>query len=324
MNLEALEKLYDKNDVSDLALFLNSFNSVNELIQFIHNRPRAPISIYIENVDAGNDIIMVVPTPDFKDNRTQQFIKNFRDYKIIFVVSSGIYFNFSISMNAGIQEALKFNPEWIGLSNVDISPITNTSQIRPIIRSHEPSVLIPRIFLPNGKKQRCACLIRTGKHVNYVLRKLHFLSKFLPVELRGQFLVSALSIARKHEIIRYMTILNRYQEPYTRLHSIFLKIFFSIFHLHTLCFTNIQPISFVHSVILREYKFDEDFINGGEDTELSIRMLRNGVSFREIEYDVAREVGVYLGKSEVRLMRNSVIEVLVLGTKLNDYDFAFH
>ncbi|MGC9123815.1 MAG: hypothetical protein ACP5IB_07110 [Thermoplasmata archaeon] len=317
MNFENLNKLYDSNNKEDLLQFWQSFKNFNEIISFIRNRPEPSISLHFKNADALKDIIFVVPVPDM-NNYVEKYIQNFKNYFIIFVESRGPYFNFSKSMNKGIEEALKFNPNWIALSNLDITPLDDTSILREILYKQSPGIFIPRIISENKKVIDKICIIPYGILINYIFKNLQFISKKLPLYYQGNFFISSLKINDIDKIFKYITI-NKYYKINKNFSFNLKDIYLKLKIKKSICFKNIQPLSFIHSSIIRKYRFDEDFINGGEDTELSIRMVKNGEIFKDLDLYFKTKSGAFLRNNEVRFLKNSILEKLLLGIKLKKY-----
>ncbi|AKA74666.1 hypothetical protein SULI_12900 [Saccharolobus solfataricus] len=113
-----LDDLFVSKDPHSLKIFLNSFDSIEDIIKWSRNRPRAPINIHI--IEGDPRIVVVVPTSDIFGNYARTIKKIFEGLSIIFIQSKGKYFNFAYSVNIGLREALKMDPEWIIVSNDDM------------------------------------------------------------------------------------------------------------------------------------------------------------------------------------------------------------
>lgn len=82
---------------------------------------------------------------------------------------------------------------------------------------------------------------------------------------------------------------------------------------------NIQPVSIIKSKILEMDKFDNAFVNGGEDTDLSIRFSLHGYKVAYLPYTFKDIGGASLGKNTRRILKNTIPEILILGYKLKNY-----
>ena len=124
-----LDNLLKSDDPAKILEFYNHFNSNTELIKWMKSRPRAPIKIY--ETEGSADICVVIPTANRNNAYSKGAKKVYKGLKIIFVESSGPYFNFSTSANSGIKYALKkYKPDWIILSNDDVYKIDNIEVLR--------------------------------------------------------------------------------------------------------------------------------------------------------------------------------------------------
>jgi len=62
-------------------------------------------------------------------------------------------------------------------------------------------------------------------------------------------------------------------------------------------------VSIIRTRALQARRFDENFINGGEDRYLSMTMDASGVSFRQVPLEFRTPGGVSLGHDSVRFYR---------------------
>jgi len=314
---EALLRLFFSKKKEDILSFYNHIDSYEGLLAFLQNLPKPAIKTYIGNADQPNDIILVIPTPDINNKDVIKIKSYFKNFKIIFSVSSGSYFNFSRSMNTGIKEALRLNPSWIILSNLDIEPAFNTDIMREFLNDSVEDVIVPRIVSKEGREQQLVCNYRfSDSSIIYKLFNLSFLMRFFPVYLRGQFYINKINIS-KNMPIRFIQINKKLGQDSNIKSYIIDSLFRS-----RLCYLNVQPFSIIRSYVFKENLFDETFFNGGEDTELSIRLMRNGYSFMYCpKFTIIRDMGKYLGNSEIRLLRNAVLALILLGNRLKESDF---
>lgn len=82
---------------------------------------------------------------------------------------------------------------------------------------------------------------------------------------------------------------------------------------------NIQPISIIRASLLESETFDESFVNGGEDVDLSVRLSLKGTRVGYLSERFQNIGGYSLGTGIERTLRNTFPEILILGYKLNKY-----
>ena len=83
---------------------------------------------------------------------------------------------------------------------------------------------------------------------------------------------------------------------------------------------NVQPISIVSSKVLQVERFDETFSSGGEDLDLSIRLKLRNYRLGLTDITFKTPGGASLNKGIMRMYRNTIPEIAILGWKLkNEY-----
>lgn len=129
---DELEELFRSSNPDDLFRFYRRFNSKEKLIEWMTGRPPAEMSIVERGEGDGlySDAVVVIPTADangqFAVSCSNSF---FNGFKIIFVQSSGPFFNVSRSVDFGVRHALKYDPKWVVISADDV------------VKADDPSVL---------------------------------------------------------------------------------------------------------------------------------------------------------------------------------------
>jgi hypothetical protein len=126
--LDELNRLFTSKNVEDVIKFYDHFDTPDQLIEWMKNRPSAPMKIY--EVEGEKDLVVIIPT----NNHNGQFAKNckdvFKGLQIVFVESNGPFFNYARSCNYGFKYALKYNPKWIILSGHDVSNLDDISNLK--------------------------------------------------------------------------------------------------------------------------------------------------------------------------------------------------
>lgn len=312
--------MYSSGNIKDLNRFYQELAKPEEFIEFSSRRQSAEIKTYKYNFENEKCIIVVIPTANILSDRVSRIIKLFSYLPIIVVESSGQFFNFSKSMNRGIEIALEYEPEWILLSNDDIIPLGTQHNLVSILRnSDECDVAVPYLEMMNGSiNDSGVCLRRQTAVTELLYQSIGTIAiEMLPNHLKGQVIAHSLNIFDS-SIQRYVSIYSsQRQSPST--------IFFNLSALMRLtriltrpiiCVRNIQPVAAIRSHVLKQKKFDTIFINGGEDTDLAIWIKLNRFVVRNIDFRLYNNSGSSLGIDVLRVYRNSIPELLYLGYKL--------
>ena len=291
-----MQKSYKFNDLflsknpDDLLKFYNNFKNKKDLINWSRKRPRGRAKVY--EIAGDKKTIIVIPTPDINGEMAKRDKKIFKGFHIIFVSSEGIdpFFNYSHNANAGIKRALKYNPKWIIISNDDISKIDELSVLKNELGhvNEKSTGMVITEYLNTfvckptalSKFRYWLRLILHGKTYGYaLLKRLSYYDKYWR-------LFKPLSVD-------YMTVRDR---PINRLSFKKIRSF-----LGTGYFT-ILSANFAKR--FNGKVFDEIFINGYEDIDLSLRFKPSEIA--KINFRIApyKSGGNSLGKGIVRDLRD--------------------
>jgi len=126
----------------DIIHFYEGFENREELIDWMKERPKG--SCEIMEVEGEKEIIVVIPTADFKGEYAKRCREEiFTGLHIIFVVSGkgNNYFNYAHNCNVGIKKALEYNPQWIVVSNDDMYKIDDVSKLVKELRQVDGKVV---------------------------------------------------------------------------------------------------------------------------------------------------------------------------------------
>lgn len=213
--------------------------------------------------DGDTHAIVVVPTANLDGSLFSRFVESIRRYTnpvptIVAVESSGSEFRFASSMNAGIKEAMKLSPKYVVLSNDDITFTKNwlPSLVSSFDCVNHLGCAVPIITVPNGSKIDGVIY---AKHWSEVLL-LKVIYPFIPNNVKqGIFSrVSDFGIT----IGKRVTTELENVIPSSRRGLVVMS----------------QPISVFPACILSSLNmFDEAFLNGEEDFDLSIRLYSMGL-----------------------------------------------
>lgn len=104
--------LFTSKDTRKIVSFFNSFESREQLIEWMAERPKGVANIY--EVEGDKDIIVAIPTTDLNGKHAKECRTNvFKSLHILFVESGEVpdpYFNYVQKCNVGIRKAMEYGP----------------------------------------------------------------------------------------------------------------------------------------------------------------------------------------------------------------------
>ncbi len=311
------EKLYSSNKYEDIRIFYECLNNVEEWINFSKNRPKADVKIYELNIEFDKNVIVVVPTKDISKTKGR-IQSNFSSYFVIVVESSGQYFNFARSMNLGISKALNYNPYWVVLANDDLDWIGD-HDLRNIIKDEKSAdILLPTVIEENKIKPKFLDLYEQSTIFESLIRILSLFGFFRIFPLtRAQSRYSRTNLFKDKSSIHYVQIPSNYTDR-NFLYKFIMRFEKFLFTRKLITIPQIQPISIIKADILKGEKFDEVFINNGEDTDLAIRLTLHNYVISDFETTFTTMGSESLGKDVISSYRRNVQESAYVGYKLHN------
>jgi len=279
------------SDPKDIIHFYEGFESRDELIEWMKERPKG--SCEIKEVEGKKDIIVIIPTADFEGEYAKRCREEiFKGLHIIFVVSGkgNNYFNYAHNCNVGINKAMEYNPKWVVLSNDDMYRVDDVSRLRESLSSinylETDVVFVEPSYYYHCYKTKIGnpTLIRT---IFYYLYNRHSRKR---IELERQN-------KKKFNIKYYMTGFNF---PYM------------LFVTEKYRLTNIGDfIIFSGNSIKKNnfYLYDENYINGTEDLDLSLYLKISNSRVNTIRFKIGSSFGGTIGS---RASNRSLRELLNL------------
>jgi hypothetical protein len=263
---EQLESLWSSGTIEGLLKFYSLIREPEQLFRFSRNRPAANTRLIRYNWDFDKRIIFVVPTADFKHMPVR--IPNlFSGIPILFVESSGQFFNYSRSVNRGISEALKFNPDWIILSNDDVWPLRPLNRLTEQL-SKVSSEVIPAI-LPSGSHATPYVMFPFAMKM-VAAKLLYSLSTDSAKRFLGLKISKNINNLRFHLLQQYGVSRIPFSLPTLIDAGFYSKINPQIHR--KIYIVGGDFIIFPRSVA-KLARFDETFINGGEDHDLGMQFF---------------------------------------------------
>ena len=276
---EYLESLWSDNNLTRVLKFYKELRDVSEMIKFSVGRKPAEIKI-IRRGNLKSNIKFIIPTMDHNSQQCKMLGENYKNYEILFIESSGKLFNYSKSVNAGISEVLgDEKSEIIIISNDDIIMSSSGFQELKNLTQTEQSVY---------------CL--KPKEQNYSGESLEIAVPSTWAKLYEGFKAARNGFKYQADLI---SLLTRKKFNYARAFSReFLSHNFLMIGSKSITgkFVNFADFGVFNISILRENRFDETFINGWEDWDLSYRLKQKGFNFMPLNISFVRNAHSSIGR----------------------------
>ena len=268
--MDYLNNLFTSNDYKDILKFYDYFDDREQLIKWMRERPKGNYRI-VEFNKENNDIIVVIPTMDV-NGKFALNCKNeiFKGLHIIFVESgyNNYYFNYAHNCNAGIKKAMEYNPKWIIVSNDDMYKIDDIE------------VLKNKLLKINNNEIYCV-FTKPSKYHSSPERIAERNILFYFYYLKNRYSRAILKLIKKFNIKYSMC-------PISGKFSMLFKKGYEYLEIQDFAIFSSNFIKITEGKI-----FDETFINGAEDTDLSLKLSLNPNKITIIDY----KIGDYIGST---------------------------
>jgi hypothetical protein len=302
--------LFTSNDPNKIMEFYDGFDNRDQLIQWMRDRPKG-VS-YIHEVEGDKEIIVVIPTADFNGKYAGECRDNiFKGLHMVFVESGGIgdfYFNIAHNINVGIKRAMDYNPKWIVFSGDDMIKIDSVEKLRSSILKNDnfqTEVLYTAESEYHSVKQALFVPNSLGE-IYYKLRTLLLGRDHRPGKYESN---------SKKELMDIRVSMRRISERFLISHKVRkssdqrlrAKIENSLLYKKMLEGTFFLDFCIFSSELIKKFGgslFDDSFVNGSEDTMLSIMFLENDVTSKTIDYRIGDLIGSTLGNGDLRKLRD--------------------
>ena len=304
--LDDLNRLFTSKNVEDVIKFYDHFDTAEQLIEWMKNRPTAQMKIY--EVEGDKDIVVVIPTANHEGELAKNCANNiFKGQQIVFVESSGPFFNYARSCNYGLKYALKYNPKWIILSNDDVVSADNFNKLADELQKSKANDVIyvanlerwGNLLLVKRSNLFSMCEKFIGGHKDYV----KVLNKF---SINYQMFTDSTYKKDIKSIIRTFII--------NFLNKSILKIRFSG---DFIVFSNFSIYKLLNNF---NRLFDENFINCCEDNDLFIRFRMLNIKIFTLHYNIKLQISGTLGKGKANSLRGLASMTLFDKKIKNDYN----
>jgi len=280
-----LNTLYMSKDYREVLKFYSYFETAYDLVEWMKNRPSAPVRIH--EIDGDTDVIIVIPTANIEGYYARNALSMFKKKHIIFVESKGPFFNFARSSNLGITRALKYKPRWIALFNDDIYEIDPLEKLfNKLLKINEKNVFI--VYINDSKNRVVSYPVILARYARRSLYLYNFMRVF---RKKWDFMY------------RMLLILRKYRAEYT----------FATYDIKQIPFIETTKVTFLTSgisnIISYYYAkrfngriFDETYINGMEDIDLHFSAYLTREPKATINFRLGAIIGGTLGRD---LSRNA-------------------
>ncbi|MCL5873788.1 MAG: hypothetical protein M1161_00380 [Candidatus Thermoplasmatota archaeon] len=292
------DRLFTSEDPSKIRSFYDTFHSREDIIEWMRERPKGRAEI--KEVEGNKETIVVIPTANYEGRFSRECRENiFKGIHTIFVESGSPrdpYFNYSHSCNVGIKRALQYNPKWIVVSNDDMEKVDDVEVLTAELRKKDPEKLNSLFTKPTIYHSFPICIGvpraiigRTAEYIYLLSRRNMNTGIFLATKKISKKFGAKWVFASRQELLK------------------------KVFYKETRCFILTSAFSIFSGRWVKSVNgevFDEAYINGVEDWELSLHICneRNSIDF--IEYRIGdligSTVGDYWGVRNLREVANMV------------------
>ena len=284
---------FTSNDPEKIIEFYDGFDNRDQLIQWMSERPKGVHTIY--EVEGDNDIIVVIPTADYNGKYAKECRDNiFKGLHIIFVESKGdYYFNYAHNCNVGIKKAMEYTPKWIVVSNDDMYKIDDCSILVYELRNKD-SKRVNAIFTPPSRYHSVPLCVGKARFtiVKDIARCFFW---FLWDRINLDFHLTAAGIKRRFGV-KWGSF------PLRGLHT-------KLLDSESKCLILTSDFSILSGKWVAELSgnvFNEIYINGVEDWQLSVESCSNEKNYDFIDYKIGDLIGTTLGMNSARILRDIV------------------
>ena len=292
------DRLFTSEDHGSILRFYDTFRSRDDIIEWMIERPKGRTEII--EVEGDKEEIVVISTADYEGRFSRECRENiFKGMHIIFVESGSPkdpYFNYSHSCNVGIKAALKYNPRWIVLSNDDMVKIDGPDVLLKELRKKDPERLSSLFTRPTGYHSFPICIGVPRSVIGRTVEYFYLLSRR---NMNTGIFIKTGKLSRKFGA-RWVFASRS-------------EIFKRLFYRETRCYILTSDFSIFSGRWAKSIDgdaFDEAYINGVEDWELSLRICRDRTSYDFIDYEIGdltgSSIGDYWGSRNLREVANMV------------------
>ena len=271
---------YSSNTISEIEKFYLSFQDKYQLFDWMRKRVKSEPKIV--EVNQSSDDIVVIPTANVNGKWSKAALDTFGGFHIIFVESAkDNFFNLSHSFNVGFKLALEYSPNWIVFSNDDMIAMESPQKLREALSKAEDTA--NALFI----------------------KELIYGHSYL-IELGNENLIGKVrAFSQGRNIIRRELLESRFDVK-IKMRTVGEKEKFHSFKkIVSLLLTG--DFGILNSTFVKKLNakvFDETFIHGAEDIDLSIRLMLANFEPTWIDFSIGSVGGGTRGKTPVRWLKD--------------------
>lgn len=267
-----LEELWSSSDPSRVILFYSKISGPGEIAKFSLGRPSERLKIFhTGRKDAP--VQFVIPTMNHENDFCRSLIENYSGSGLVFVESSGPYFNYARSVNAGIRYALnKSNPETVVISNDDVVVLSSGEDLLRLSRMHGDSAVLCLNSDINGYSGEAFRVFRAGIPV--------IIKEGIDLKLKNYRTASVLvRLLAARKIAYSVSLIGRFLAG---------RALSKVSRPITPKLTNFADFGIFPAKVVEKFQFDEAFINGWEDWDMVYRLSRSGIRVERADLQYRR------------------------------------
>lgn len=267
-------------------------NKIDDLPAFLDKLPNSEVVVRPIRLSLNPFIAAVVPTIDYNSDRARKVSEFFSPYPVIFVESSGPYFNYARSCNKGIEAALRLKPTWIIVSNDDIVPLQPFLDLVNTLSNAKGSIYTATD--PSRKRRH------GGRAFITKMNAFGLIFELFQLLLRRDFVSIQV-------IVRFGLKKNSYCTG--DLDTFFPKLISHFGKQKSVEYKAFSDFCVFKADILENFRFNENFWNNYEDRELSYRLFKAGYELNILPFKLGSVGDVSFSGSVRRRLQNQINKI---------------
>lgn len=287
--------LYDllfSKDVNEILKFYDNMQTPIDVVKFLKNIPNEP-KRNILTVEGDTDIVIVVPTLDFNRNYAKHCRQIFKGQQMIFLESKDKiphkFFNYGKTLNMGLNYALRYKPKWVIFCSDDVYKIDEFKKLKYQLQSNESN---------------CDMLFTRKPHVYHSVP----LQVCYNTDLLKRYHKFKGGLIKKHQDIMDKFNSELAVVSFNGLNLLQISIYKSLFFKTMGSFYNCGSFGILNPSFIKKRKkiFDETYLNGYDDIDLSIDICIKRKNYSFVDFKLGDFIGKTLGTGPERKSRDLI------------------
>ena len=281
MDETEIERRFSSNSLQDI-ISIYAEATKEDIIKWMKNRKSAEIKVH--EIEGDTEVVVVIPTANVRSELAKKVAKLYEGLHIIFVESSGQYFNYARSVNYGVKHSLSLSPKWVVISNDDVTFVEDVKKLKDELSTVSSNT---ELVMASRSTYHTYPVVLV-KPKDYFIQGMKFVGKMFrlpPAEVYGEVLKY-----RERLGVEVVTMIKSMVGPMLKFAGEVKGEF-----INAGSFMIVKP---------KEKIMDETFINSHEDLYLSMTSR-----YEIIDYKVREMRGASLGFGKIRFARTFVNEI---------------